>query len=63
MSRETNLAVAGIVQCLKDAGLAERSYYRDEELAFFSREFKPLGTFPSNPFRRKGWEAPTRPGT
>ena len=34
-----------------------------EELAFFSREFKPLGTFPSNPFRRKGWEAPTRPGT
>jgi prephenate dehydratase len=34
-----------------------------EELEFFSREFKPLGTFPMNPFRRKGWEAPTRPGT
>jgi len=34
-----------------------------EELAFFSEEFKPLGTFPANPFRRKGWEAPTRPGT
>ena len=34
-----------------------------EELRFFSREFKPLGTFPTNPFRRKGWEAPTRPGT
>jgi len=34
-----------------------------EELKFFSREFKPLGTFPINPFRRKGWEAPTRPGT
>jgi prephenate dehydratase len=34
-----------------------------EELQFFSREFKPLGTFPTNPFRRKGWEAPTRPGT
>jgi prephenate dehydratase len=34
-----------------------------EELHFFSKEFKPLGTFPVNPFRRKGWEAPTRPGT
>ena len=34
-----------------------------EELKFFSEEFKPLGTFPANPFRRKGWEAPTRPGT
>jgi prephenate dehydratase len=34
-----------------------------EELHFFSKEFKPLGTFPANPFRRKGWEAPTRPGT
>ena len=34
-----------------------------EELGFFSEEFKPLGTFPVNPFRRKGWEAPTRPGT
>jgi prephenate dehydratase len=34
-----------------------------EELHFFSSEFKPLGTFPVNPFRRKGWEAPTRPGT
>jgi prephenate dehydratase len=34
-----------------------------EELDFFSSEFKPLGTFPVNPFRRKGWEAPTRPGT
>ena len=34
-----------------------------EELHFFSKEFKPLGTFPLNPFRRKGWEAPTRPGT
>jgi prephenate dehydratase len=34
-----------------------------EELHFFSREFKPLGTFPTNPFRRKGWDAPTRPGT
>ena len=34
-----------------------------EELGFFSEEFKPLGTFPANPFRRKGWEAPTRPGT
>ena len=33
-----------------------------EELGFFSEEFKPLGTFPVNPFRRKGWEAPTRPG-
>src|SRR6201999_2777058 len=34
-----------------------------EELAFFSEEFKPLGSFPTHPFRRKGWEAPTRPGT
>ena len=34
-----------------------------EELAFFSEELKMLGTFPANPFRRKGWEAPTRPGT
>jgi prephenate dehydratase len=34
-----------------------------EELSFFSKEFKPLGSFPVNPFRRKGWEAPTRPGT
>jgi prephenate dehydratase len=34
-----------------------------EELHFFSREFKPLGTFPLNPFRHKGWDAPTRPGT
>ncbi|MBM3642778.1 MAG: prephenate dehydratase [Alphaproteobacteria bacterium] len=34
-----------------------------EELGFFSEEFKPLGSFPANPFRRKGWEAPTRPGT
>ena len=34
-----------------------------EELHFFSKEFKPLGTFPLNPFRRKGWEAPTSPGT
>jgi prephenate dehydratase len=34
-----------------------------EELSFFSEEFKPLGTFPAHPFRRKGWEAPTRPGT
>jgi len=34
-----------------------------EELGFFSEEFKPLGSFPTNPFRRKGWEAPTRPGT
>ena len=34
-----------------------------EELGFFSEEFKPLGTFPAHPFRRKGWEAPTRPGT
>ena len=34
-----------------------------EELGFFSEQFKPLGTFPVNPFRRKGWEAPTRPGT
>jgi prephenate dehydratase len=34
-----------------------------EELHFFSREFKPLGTFPTHPFRRKGWDAPTRPGT
>lgn len=34
-----------------------------EELAFFSEELKMLGTFPTHPFRRKGWEAPTRPGT
>jgi prephenate dehydratase len=34
-----------------------------EELEFFSDEFKMLGTFPAHPFRRKGWEAPTRPGT
>ena len=36
-----------------------------EELEFFSQKdkFKMLGTFPVNPFRRKGWEAPTRPGT
>jgi prephenate dehydratase len=34
-----------------------------EELRFFSDELKMLGTFPTNPFRRKGWEAPTRPGT
>ena len=34
-----------------------------EELGFFSEELKMLGSFPANPFRRKGWEAPTRPGT
>ena len=34
-----------------------------EELAFFSEEFKALGTFPVHPFRRRGWQAPTRPGT
>ncbi len=36
-----------------------------EELAFFSQkdEIKMLGTFPLNRFRRKGWDAPTRPGT
>jgi prephenate dehydratase len=36
-----------------------------EELAFFSQkgELKMLGTFPTHPFRRKGWDAPTRPGT
>jgi prephenate dehydratase len=36
-----------------------------EELSFFSEEgeLKMLGTFPTNPFRRKGWDAPTRPGT
>jgi len=36
-----------------------------EELAFFSQkgELKMLGTFPANPFREKGWKAPTRPGT
>ena len=34
-----------------------------EELGFFSSELKLLGSFPLNPFRRKGWEAPTRPGT
>ena len=36
---------------------------RMEELRFFSEELKMLGTFPTNPFRRKGWDAPTRPGT
>ncbi len=34
-----------------------------EELGFFSEELKMLGSFPTHPFRRKGWEAPTRPGT
>jgi prephenate dehydratase len=34
-----------------------------EELRFFSEELKMLGTFPAHPFRRKGWDAPTRPGT
>ena len=34
-----------------------------EELGFFSDEFKALGSFPLDRFRRKGWEAPTRPGT
>jgi prephenate dehydratase len=34
-----------------------------EELRFFSEEMKMLGTFPAHPFRRKGWDAPTRPGT
>ncbi|MCF8531691.1 MAG: prephenate dehydratase [Reyranella sp.] len=34
-----------------------------EELGFFSEEVKLFGTFPVSPFRRKGWEAPTRPGT
>lgn len=34
-----------------------------DELGFFSEDVKPLGTFPLNPFRRKGWDAPTRPGT
>ena len=34
-----------------------------EELRFFSDELKMLGTFPTHPFRRKGWDAPTRPGT
>ena len=34
-----------------------------EELDFFSEELKILGTFPAHPFRRKGWEAPTRTGT
>ena len=33
-----------------------------EELEFFS-ELRLLGTFPAHPFRRKGWEAPTRTGT
>ena len=37
--------------------------WRSRSSDFFSKEFKPLGTFPVNPFRRKGWEAPTRPGT
>jgi prephenate dehydratase len=34
-----------------------------EELDFFSEEIKMLGSFPANAFRRKGWDAPTRPGT
>jgi prephenate dehydratase len=36
-----------------------------EELEFFSEkdELKMLGSFPTNPFRRKGWDAPTRAGT
>jgi prephenate dehydratase len=34
-----------------------------EELGFFSEELKLLGSFPVHPFRRKGWDAPTRPGT
>jgi prephenate dehydratase len=36
-----------------------------EELSFFSEEgeLKMLGSFPANPFRRKGWDAPTRAGT
>ena len=36
-----------------------------EELEFFSQkdELKFLGTFPTNPFRNRGWQAPTRPGT
>ncbi len=36
-----------------------------EELEFFSEmgELKMLGTFPAHPFRNRGWEAPTRPGT
>lgn len=36
-----------------------------EELDFFSEkgELKMLGTFPAHPFRNRGWEAPTRPGT
>jgi prephenate dehydratase len=34
-----------------------------EELGFFSEELKMLGSFPLHPFRRKGWDAPTRPGT
>ena len=36
-----------------------------EELDFFSErgELKMLGSFPANPFRNRGWEAPTRPGT
>ncbi|MBV8193394.1 MAG: prephenate dehydratase, partial [Alphaproteobacteria bacterium] len=34
-----------------------------EELRFFSEELKMLGTFPAHPYRRKGWDAPTRPGT
>ena len=36
-----------------------------QELEFFSEkgELKMLGTFPIHPFRRKGWDAPTRPGT
>ena len=37
--------------------------WRWRSCGFFSEEFKMLGTFPANPFRRKGWEAPTRPGT
>jgi prephenate dehydratase len=36
-----------------------------EELEFFSEkgELKMLGTFPAHPFRNRGWEAPSRPGT
>lgn len=34
-----------------------------EELGFFSREVRVLGVFPASPFRRKGWDAPSKPGT
>lgn len=36
-----------------------------EELDFFSEkgELKMLGSFPTHPFRNRGWDAPTRPGT